>query len=259
MARLPKSENRCTYIDETGARCTRVRGEALPVCEEHFESTLDATAKNSPITGRRMKALGHLRGDYAAALADPQIRNLDTVIALYEIRITELTHRAATAGGDTQDYRAKLLEMFKEYEAQLADADDVGASKTFEKMGKFVEDGVNADRAWSDLLALAARRNALVSEANDLLIKSAHVVTRLDFTKFVKMVITIVAEEADRDTAFAIINKIDREGLGRIREAGSGETGSPLEDAVRALPRPAGGLLPGGAGGLSVVDAGSDR
>lgn len=256
-ARLPPHEKRCTHINEDGSRCPRKKADDLPVCQECFDRTLDERAKGNPVTGRRMRALGRLKNDYALAESNPEILRHEPVIALHDVRLIELIQRLE--GGDTANFREKLLELFRRWDIAIANGDEKDAGKAYQEMGKLIEDGVARDKAWEAVLSLGARRNQLATQAAEIMLKSEQVVNQKDLAKLIKTFITIVLEEAPREVAFAIVNKFDREGMGRLNAGDPGEARSDLSDAVRKLPGAPSSVLSGSLGSGPLGETGADR
>lgn len=259
MARtkLPATQARCTHIGEDGTRCPKMRTQDMPLCQAHFDATVEARAADSPITGRRMKVLGRLKDDYAKALVDPDILRMEPAIALIDVRLIELIERIHT--GDTSDYRKRVQELLKAWTHWLDKGDEEKAGKAYKELCELVEDGVSRDRAWEAAIALSQRRNAMAGEATELLLKSKQVVQHGELVKIIRSIVLLIMEEVPREAAVRVVHRVSTEVMGRRDSASDGQAETGLGQAVRSLPGAPSGVLSGSLGSGPVVEAMPDR
>ena len=253
---LPPSEERCVRMAKaTGERCRNPRYELRNECEWHSRNSRKAAKKNL-ITGRYSKVLGNLRNIYRDAINDPEILRLEPTLALQDVRISEMLSRIDEH--DVPQFRQKAHALWKDYSESLEDTDPKRTKKLLADLGKTLEQGMDRDKAWEEVLEKAERRSVRTEKALALMIAGAQVVHGRDLMRVMGRIIDIVIEEAKPEAAHTILGRVTTEVMGELDGGESHEARREGDRAIRSLPQHANGVLPGGLGEGTVVEAVGD-
>jgi hypothetical protein len=179
--------------------------------------------------------------------ADHRLLDLRPVIALYDMRIEEISARIADKAATPAEWK-KAGSHLKQYKKAIERDDDGKMEYHLGELTKILEDGIDTEKGWEEMLAHADRRAIRTEKANDLLIKGAHMIAATDLRRFVAHVQDIIAEEARGPAATRIISRIAEECLERLAPGSTEE----VADRRSILPRVQGkgtGVHEGSAGG----------
>jgi hypothetical protein len=230
-------------------------------CIHHtkYERRLKKTWNQRKATMKQIKALrGPMADAVEKATADRELLDLRPHIALFDIRLEQISERMADNSATPEDWQ-KARDHLQQHFKCLEREDEKKAEYHLEQLMEILEAGTDHERAWKVLLETTERRAKRTEKAQELLIKSASMIAQADLRWFVARVQDIIAEEARGQAAERIITRIAEECLGRIAPGAAEE----FEDSSQLLPRVQGegvGVRSGGAGGeVLEVSASSHR
>ena len=194
----------CAKSKSTGERCKKPVVPGRRVCRLH-----GGLGGRPIVHGRRSRALGRLKEAYNAARDDPSLMDLRDTLALLDIVVQDAAKRAGEA--DTPKFREEALSIY----AELAWAtDDVERHHILTRLGEHLEAGVKEDEALKSLAENAERLAKRQERAWDIKLSAAQAINASDMVAVLTKFADIVLEEAPKDGAGRIIDRIDREVMG---------------------------------------------
>ena len=187
-----------------GGRCKKTKVPGRTVCRYH-----GGNAGRPIVHGRRSKALGRFREAYNEARDDPGLMDLRDTMALLDIVVQRALKRAEE--NDAPEFRAKALEIYRQLSWA---ADDVERHSILTRLGELLKSGVSEDKALKALAESAERLAKRQERAWDIKLSAAHAINARDMVAVLTKFVDIVLEEAPKDAAGRIIDRIDREIMG---------------------------------------------
>lgn len=163
----------------------------MNVCHIHGGKTPAGVASPHFKTGRHSKHMpGRLLERYEEALADGDLLNLRSEIALIDTRIAMLIEML-----DQGDFGARWLQLKQTYQlmAQSATAKDLGAGKAaFEVLGDLIQTGADEVLTWSQISDVVEQRRKLVETERKRLVDSQQFLTTEEAMLLVSAVVSLI-------------------------------------------------------------------
>ena len=196
---------RCRAKSKTAQRrCRRSVVPGRSVCRYH------GGLGGRPIEhGRYSKALGRFRGAYLEARDDPTLMDLRETMALLDVVVQKAAERAGN--NDAPEFRSNALELYGQLEWA---GDDVERQSILDRLGELLRSGVEEDKALKALAENTERLAKRQERAWDIKLSAANAINARDMVAVLMRFADIVLEEAPKDAAGRIINRIDGEIMG---------------------------------------------
>ena len=219
--------NTVLYAD---GRCLRHSKVAPNARGDGYKDRVKAQQAMPKDRGRIVK--GPVADAQERAHADKSMLDLRPSIALFDIRIEEISERIADKAASPADWK-KAGGHLKQYRKALARDDQDKADYHLEQLTEVLEGGIESEKGWDEMLKTVERRAVRTEKAQDLLIKGAHMIATTDLQRFVAHTQDIIAEEARGPAATRIITRITEECLERLAPGSTEE----VADKRALLPR----------------------
>lgn len=153
--------------------------------------------------------MGRFREAYNEARDDPSLMDLRETMALLDVVVQKAAERAGQ--NDAPEFRKRALEIFGELSWA---EDDLEREAILERLGELLKVGVEEDKALRALAENTERLAKRQERAWDIKLSAAHAINARDMVTVLMRFADIVLEEAPKDAAGRIINRIDSEILG---------------------------------------------
>ena len=140
---------------------------------------------------------------------DPTLMDLRETMALLDVVVQKAAERAGN--NDAPEFRSKALELFGQLEWA---GDDVERESILARLGALLRDGVEEDKALKALAENTERLAKRQERAWDIKLSAANAINARDMVAVLMRFADIVLEEAPKDAAGRIINRIDGEIMG---------------------------------------------
>lgn len=203
---------KCGAKTRSGGKCALPPLKGRTRCKFHGGKSPRGPAHPSYKHGRRSKVTGPLLEALARAEDDEKLLDLRAGVALFDLRLEEISRRLEEA--DVPELRTRALDLL---EAALAASRDGEAREAAEKLNELralLQAGVKRDRAWEALLKTQERRSTRAEQATDRWIKQAGVFHVAELKVAVGTLIEILADNLPRETVATIVRQFDSRLLG---------------------------------------------
>lgn len=209
-------KDRCSSKSKhTGGQCKQSAEPGWKVCRFH-----GAYGGRPPIHGRYSKALNstNLSEAYRAAIEDQSLLDLKEPLALLEACLQRTSERVALA--DTPEFRKRAYDKYQEIRDRLRSGDQSSASALLIELGDLLRDGVEEDRAVSELSVQAERLAKRVEAVWQIRLTRKQVFNIQQLGVLIGRVLQIVKEEATPEIAAHIVSRMETQVL-KLPEAQS--------------------------------------
>lgn len=209
LPKLPARRERCgAKAVSTGKPCRRWKLAGRERCRRHGGASPRGPASPAYKHGFYSKTLPRDIGDRArTALADPELKNLKTLIAVLDVDIQNATARLKSGVGATAD-AAKALAAFR---AAWADGDIDGQAVHLKALSGALDTAAGQERAWAKLWDMAERKDRLLTGEVNRHKVTADMINADRVSAFMVGMIDALKEESeDRDLVKRVLVRWER-------------------------------------------------
>lgn len=198
-------KGRCSAKSKhTGSQCKQSAEPGWTVCRFH-----GAYGGRPPTHGRYSKALNstNLSQAYRAAIEDQSLLDLKEPLALLEACLQRTSERVALA--DTPEFRKRAYDKYQEIRDRLRSGDQSSASALLIELGDLLRDGVEEDRAVSELSVQAERLAKRVEAVWQIRMQRRQNLNMQQVGVLIARVLEIVKEECPPAIAQNVVNRME--------------------------------------------------
>ena len=237
------------YPQNLGRRCDKSKSNARIYPNGRCKKHGGANPGVAVSTGRYMQLRGPLKDADERAEANRDLLDLRRHLALFDIRLEELSGRV-DAGAGTPEQWKRAREHWRAYQKALR-AEDKGKQDYHAKeLGLLLDATQRSEKAWDEIIKLTERRMVRTERAQALLIQGAQMVASTDLKWVMRRLVDIVQEEAHGTAAVRILDRLDSECLVRITPSHKAEARSAeSRELLPGVPGKGTGLREGDPGG----------
>lgn len=205
------SGNTRRYKQNKGRRCGNTRLYANGRCRRHGGGVYSGSAKH----GKYMQLRGPLKDAKERAEADRALLDLRPLLALFDLRVEELSNRVDAGSAGAEEWSAAKTHWKAYLKAQKHD--DKGAMDYHKKeLSILFDTATRSERTWKEMLSVAKERLARTEKAQALMISSANMLAAHDVRWAIARLVDVVEEESNGTAASRILERFSTEVLGRI-------------------------------------------
>lgn len=199
----PHASGKCGAKTRSGEPCKAdpVRGRKR--CRMHGGTQPIGPASPNWKHGRRSQVTGPLLEALARAEDDEKLLDLRAGVALFDVRLEEISRRLEA--GDAPALRTEALELLDSMQA----GDAQTAAQKLRELRALLERGVHRDKAWENLLRTQERRSMRAEQAADRWLKQAGVFHVAELQVAVSTLIGVLADNLPKDTVATIVRQFD--------------------------------------------------
>ena len=200
----------CTAHKTDGTPCTRLAMKGNTVCYTHGGASLKGIASPRFKNGGRSKYIpARLMERYNEAISDPELRRIDTDLALVESRLADLLLRVDT--GDAGENWKQARKANDDIRKALNSENYAAVVQSSLELDRLLGEGIGDYAAWEQIQDLIEQRRKLLdSEAKQLTAMGQTINAMQAMTLVAALLGSIKAHVTDRHILSAIQNDFIR-------------------------------------------------